>query len=159
MASVHAYTAGELPAPYYPHGTAWMQWRLGQMGYTNPKAWLDPDDGFFYLRIDENNISKNQLAVDVLPADGRLNCSHAILNVAPSFSTPITITGPVGKTVKARFDGIGFVMETSFVIPGGGYQFVLGPCPIGMAVVTPQMYDFYVEDGSCSPVAVLVTFK
>jgi hypothetical protein len=72
----------------------------------------------------------------------------------------VTITGPIGAVVKVRFDGIAFVSETEFTIPGNGdYEYQLGACPAGQRVVTPQMFDFYVEDGSCSPVAVMVTFS
>lgn len=161
MASTHAYAANELPGQYSPHGYTWLYQRLLDAGYTSPAVYDDPDvSGGTILSVAEDNVSKNQLAFDVQPTDGALAANYESLNVAPTFSTSVTITGPVGKPVKVRFEGIGFVSETEFTIPGNNnYEFVLGPCPAGQRVVTPQMYDFYVEDGSCSPVAVMVTFK
>ena len=160
MPSVHAYAPGELSSQYQPWGYLWLRDQLISRGYTSVQIWDDDDvSGGTYISVNENNVSKNQIAFDATPVEGALACNYTTLNVAPTFTTPVTITGPAGKVVKVRFDGVGFVSELEFTIPGNNnYEFVFGPCPTEQRVVTPQMFDFYVEDGSCSPVAVLVTF-
>lgn len=160
MPSSHVFSPGELPAQYLPYGYEWIRWRLVENGYTNPAVYESPTPGHTTVRVDENNVSKNQLAFDAQPADGLLVANATQINVAPTFTMMVTITGPAGKTVKVRFEGIGFVSATQFVIPGNNtYEFAFGPCPADQRVVSPQLFDFYVEDGSCSPVAVKVTFK
>jgi len=137
-----------------------MAWRLADAGYTAAKSWIDYSTGLYYLEVGENNVSRNQLLFDVQPSDAPLAANATEINVPPMTTTMVTITGPVGKAVKVRFPGVGFVSKTNFVIPGNGnYEFQLGACPAGQRVVTPQMFEFYVEDGSCSPVAVMVTFS
>ena len=161
MPSTHSYTPGEIPSPYTPYGYEWLYQRLLTAGYTNPMVSPDIDvAGNTVLSVGEANVSKNQLAFDVQAPDGELACNYTSLNVPPMASVSVTITGPIGKTVKVRFDGVAFVSETEFVIPGNNnYDFSFGVCPAGQRVVTPQKFDFYVEDGSCSPVEVMVSFK
>ena len=161
MPSVHSYTPGELPAMYSPWGYEWLRSRLVLSGRTNPVVYDDEaTPGNVVLSVDEANVSKNQLAFECQAPAGQLAANQTSINVAPMATHAVTITGPIGKVVKVRFDGVGFVSETEFTIPGNNnYDFVFGACPAGQRVVTPQMFDFYVEDGSCSPVAVLVTFS
>ena len=159
MPSAHDYTSAELPCSHSPHGLAWIVWRLESAGYHFVSATQSATDTF-RVEVGEANVSKNQMLFDMQPADGQLACNFTSLNVAPPSTRAITITGPVGKEVKVRFSGVCFLNETEFTIPGNNnHNFVLGPCPSYMRVVEPQLVDFYVEDGSCSPVAVLVTFK
>lgn len=161
MASTHVYAPNELPAQYSPYGYDWLYQRLVVAGYTAPRISGDPNvPGGVILSVAENNVSKNQLAFDVQPPAGALACNYSILNIAPGFSTAVTITGPAGKLVKLRFEGIGFLNATEFTIPeNNNFEFVFGPIPLGQRIVSPQMYDFYTEDGSCSPIALKVTFK
>ena len=160
MPSVHSYTTGELPAMYSPWGYEWLRGRLVLAGRTNPVVYADEDVlGNVMLSVGEANVSKNQLAFECQAPDGQLAANQSSINVAPMATHAVTITGPNGKVVKVRFSGVGFVSETQFTIPGNNnYDFIFGACPAGQRVVEPQMFDFYVEDGSCSPVAVLVTF-
>jgi hypothetical protein len=136
-----------------------MAWRLAQ-SYTAAKSWVDFSTGLYYLEVGEENVSKNQLLFDVTPQSGELACNVTDINVPPMTTTMVTVTGPIGTAVKVRFPGVSFVSETEFTIPGNGnYEFQLGACPAGQRVVTPQTFEFYVEDGSCSPVAIPVTFS
>ncbi len=161
MPSVHSYAPGEILATYSPYGWVWLRDRLLAAGRTNPLVSDDPGTpGNTLLRVDEANVSKSQLAFDVQAQDGELAVNQNSFNVPTSTTHAVTVTGPVGKLVKVRFDGPGGITETEFTIPGNGnYDFIFGPYPTGLRLVVPQMYDFYVEDGSCSPVAVMVTFK
>lgn len=170
--SVHVFTENELPCSHRPWGLTWIKDRLLFAGRTNPMAWFtegrsDPSKRYELLgptrtitvSIDEANVSKNQMAFE-LQSVGSLATNQPNINVPPMSTLAVTITGPVGKVVKVRFDGVGFVSETQFTIPANGnYDFMFGPCPASQRVVMPQMYDFYVEDGSCSPVAVMATFR
>jgi len=157
--SEHDYTPNELPAPFFPGGQTWMKWRLEQANYHDVGVWTNPTQSRWYLRVLEPNVSRNQLLFDIQPAETKLACNHISTNVPPMSTQAVTVTGPPGKTVKVRFDGIAFVSETEFVLPGNGnYNYIFGPCPAGQRVVIPQQFEFYVEDGSCSPVAVQVTF-
>lgn len=158
--SIHAYTSNELPAPFAPGGTNWMASRLAEVGYTNAQAYPDYSNaGVYYLRVDEPNVSKNQLAFDVGPIDGALTLDHYTINVPPLTTKNVLVTGPANKAVKVRFEGVGYVQEVSFQLSGGGtYSYKFGASPAGQCVVTPQQYEFYVEDGSTAPVALLATF-
>lgn len=146
---------------YSPWGYEWLRDRLLAAGRTNPVVFSDPNDPErVVLQIAEANVSKNQLAFECSPPLGSLAANATQINVPPMTTKMVAITGPAGSVVRVRFDGVGFVSETEFTIPdNNNYEFQLGPCPAGQRVVTPQMLDFYVEDGSCSPVAVAVTFK
>lgn len=160
MPSTHSYAPGDLPAMYQPWGFEWLRSRLIVAERMNPAVYDGGAPGHVVLSVDDENVSKNQLAFECQAPVGQLAANQASFNVPPMTTHAVTITGPVGKVVKVRFGGIGFVSETEFTIPGNGnYDFVFGACPAGQRVVTPQMFDFYVEDGSCSPVAVLVTFS
>lgn len=160
MASTHSFAPGELPGQYQPHGYEWIRRRLLSNGYTNPRVYDGATPGFTLITVDQNGISKNQLIFDTQPADGLLTTNATQINVPPTFTAVVTITGPAGKSVKVRFDGVGFIPVSQFVIPdNNNYNFVFGPCPAGQRVVSPQLFDFYVEDDSCSPVAVRVTFN
>jgi hypothetical protein len=161
VASTYTYAPNELPAQYKPYGYEWLHARLLTNGRTNPQIYDDPSSpGSTIVRVDDDNISKNQLKFEMQPSSGQLTCNYTTLNVPPLTTKTVAITGPAGTLVKVRFDGIGFVSETEFTIPGNNnYEFMFGPCTGALRVVSPQMFDFYVEDGSCSPVAVLVTFK
>jgi len=160
MPSIHSYESYELPAPFWPGGTNWMAWRLDQVGYTNAQAYPDfENSGVYYLRVDESNVSKNQLAFDVSPADGTLTLDQAEINVPPMSTKNVLVTGPAGKTVKVRFDGVGFVQTVEFQLDGSGhYSYKFGAAPASQRIVKPQQYEFYVEDGSTAPVALLATF-
>lgn len=148
---------------YSPWGYKWLLSRLVAAGRTNPSVYSDPNPAFpnnVVLSIDEANVSKNQLAFECQAPVTELVANQATMNVPPMSTAVVTITGPIGVLVKVRFEGIGYVSETQFTIPGNGnYDFQFGACPAGQRVVISQMFDFYVEDGSCSPVAVMVTFK
>ena len=146
---------------YSPWGHDWLLSRLAAAGRTNPTVTADPAlPNNVVLWIGEANVSKNQLAFECQAPVAELAANQATMNVPPMSTAVVTITGPIGAVVKARFEGTGFVSETEFTIPGNSnYDFQFGACPAGQRVVTPQMFDFYVEDGSCSPVAVMVTFK
>lgn len=165
MPSTHSYSSGELPAMYSPWGHMWLHSRLVLAGRTNPTVYQDPDNpDNIILSVAEANVSKNQLAFECQPPSGPLTADQPSFNVPPMGTHSVRISGQVGKLVKVRFDGIGFVSETQFTIPGppgaiGSYDFFFGPCPASQRIVSPQMFDFYVEDGSCSPVAVSVTFS
>jgi len=139
-----------------------MQNRLADVGYTNPLVAWDPSDLYsttqILIRVDENNQSKNQIAFDVTPPNA-LSANKTLLNVTPGSWDSVRITGPEGVTVKMRFDGIGFVTTTEFVMPTNGYTVQFGPCPLGQAVVEPQLYHFYVEGTSVAPVGVTATFR
>ena len=162
MSSVHGYQASELPAPYYPGGTAWMAGRLASLGYQDTRSWYNNDTGLYYLCVEQDHISKNQLAFDVNPPDGSLTVSRDSINVTPGGQDwgIIRVYGPVGETVNVRFAGTGYLTSTQFEIPQGGfYNFQFGPCPAGQFVVEPQAYEFYVEGYRISPVVVLATFR
>jgi len=146
---------------YSPWGYAWLRERLLAAGRTNPTVYEDAAvPGNVVLWIGEANVSKNQLAFECQAPVAELAANQSDMNVPPMSTQMVTITGPIGALVKVRFEGIAFVSETEFTIPGNSnYDFQVGPCPAGQRLVIPQMLDFYVEDGSCSPVAVMVTFK
>ena len=158
MPSSYNYAPGELPCSSHSYGLEWIRDRLILLGRTDPMA-TENNDGTIYVSVKEANVSRNQLLFEMTPPDGPLAVNQTNVNVAPMATHAVTVTGPIGKAVKVRFQGVGFVSETGFTIPGNNnYDFIFGACPAGQRVVTPQMFDFYVEDGSCSPVAVMVTF-
>lgn len=161
MGTVQYFGPGELPAQYQPYGYEWLRTRLLANGYTNARVQDSATTpGQTCIIVDQKNVSKNQLLFDVRPAAGVLTANVTQTNVPPTFTSIVTITGPAGKTVKVRFDGVGYIQVSQFVIPdNNNYEFAFGPCPAGQRVVSPQLFDFYVEDGSCSPVAVKVTFN
>lgn len=171
--STHTYLPSELSCSHSPWGLNYLRDRLLFAGYTNPTVRatnglteisvcheLIADPRTITVTVDEGNAAKSQLLFDMKAPSGSLTANQSIINVPPLSTQMVTITGPVGKTVKVRFAGVGFVLESQFVIPGSSnYDFQFGACPAGQRVVTPQMYDFYVEDGSCAPVAILATFR
>jgi hypothetical protein len=161
MPSTHTYAPGTLPAQYQPYGYEWIRRRLIETGYTNPRVYDSATaPGSTCVVVEEKHVSKNQLLFDAQPAAGTLTTNAAQINVPPTTTALVTITGPAGKTVKVRFDGIGYIAVSQFVMPpNNNYEFLFGPCPAGQRIVSPQHFDFYVEDGSCSPVAVKVTFN
>jgi len=146
---------------YSPWGYEWLRQRLLVAGRTNPIVYGDDSVlGNVILSIGESNVSKNQLAFECQAPTAELAANQSVMTIPPTTTQKVTITGPIGAVVKVRFDGIGFISETQFTIPGNSnYEFQFGPCPAGQRVVTSQMFDFYVEDGLCSPVAVMVNFK
>jgi hypothetical protein len=158
--SYHEYALGTLPVDYHTGGTEWLARRLVAAGRHFVRTGRTADGSKAFLQVGEANVSANQLLFDVQPVDGQLACNVTSINVAPMSTSMVTITGPIGKTVKVRFKGVAFVSETEFVIPGNNnYEYQLGVCPAGQRVVTPQEFEFYVEDDTCSPVAIMVTFK
>jgi len=159
MPSLYTFEAAELPCSH-PTGLDWIRGRLVIRGYHNVSIMSSSGPNQFVITVGEANVSKNQLLTDMWPPSGKLTANQIELNVPPLSTQMVTISGAVGKVVKVRFGGVGFVQEHEFVMPGSGnYEFQFGACPAGQRVVTPQLYDFYAEDGLCSPVGVLVTFR
>lgn len=159
MPSTHIVDNIDLPAVPTPRAALWIAARLEAVGYS--EATLRPAAGLAdksQVTVAEDNVSKNQLLFDMTPPDS-LSCDTANVVMAPGTSTTVEISGPPGTTVNVTFTGIGFVQETSFELgQDGSYDFQLGPCPVGMAQIEPQLYHFTTSGTSISPVGVTATF-
>jgi len=161
MPSTHSYAPGELPAQFKPDGYEWLRQRLLAAGRKSPAVYDDGEViGNTILRVNDLNISKNQLLFEVQPSESGLTANQALVEIPHLSAAKVAITGPAGKTVKVKFEGFSFLPLTTFVIPqNNNFEFQFGPAPLGARMVVPQTFVFYVEDGSCSPVAVSVLFK
>lgn len=159
MPSTYTYHPNELPCSHRPYGLLWLADRLTFAGYAGAVAFSSSEDSTkVQILVNEDNVSRNQLLQDLTPSNS-LGAGNTHVVVPPGTSTMMPITGPEGTEVYVKFVGVGFVQETSFVIPqGGSYDFQIGPCPLGQAVVEPQTYHFYTPGTSISPVGVIATF-
>ena len=159
MTSTYAYDPNELPCSHRPYGLQWLTQRLTFAGYTGAAAYASTEDhSKIQITIDDPNVSRNQILQDITPQTS-LGAGNTHITISPGNSILMPITGPEGTEVYVKFVGVGFVQETNFVIPeGGSYDFQIGPCPPGQAVVEPQTYHFYTPGTSISPVGVIATF-
>lgn len=161
MTSIHRFLPSELPVAHEPLGTQWITDRLVSVGYTGVLIYrIQEDPIHFYLRVDEENVSKNQLMFDMKPQQGFIRIGATTINVEPGTTKTVEIIGPANSLVQIKFPGVGFITQRSFRMPENGrYNFQFGPCPSNMAVVEPQSYHFYVDNIDVAPALVKVTFR